>query len=1024
MKLTTATLAAGTVLAASTNASAGLIGLHLEQHAVDAWALGTTTWRLYAEFDNPTDQLNNVGGHILNGGIGFVVANGGVRQDPFGGAMSSDLNAALFGLFPQLEFDTMVTIGGHHNADSQTLSTVGGITWNLFEPNPGNNAIGGPLIAFWGWWTRPVNDQYAYGVPLTGLPNYHVLVGQFTIDGYGPTSQPWGRLSLNGQMEQILFNGEPELVPWEAHGVEFGTPHDLAGACCFEDDAYGSGCVVVPEDQCDDLEGNWFGEGTGCADPIVECDTIGACCHEDADGVSVCKELYKVDCDSIDGLWYGAATTCGDPGVNCDDVPELGACCYVNADGVQICEDLSPEDCLSLDGDSYGSIPCTDPVVECGDGDPLQGACCYQTDDGGEECVVMKEEECDLVGGTWFGGGIACSDPVAECGPETNVGACCIDDGSGWFCADLSEANCTASGGVWYGVGTFCSDPGFSCGPVSCHADEGSDCAGRPQFLDQDFQSFGHSRVAVQTVSPVMPGDRVVTVFDLEDIIGAPYDAAFPIDRYSDPSWRPETLGGILGLAIDEDGNIFVSASETWTNDQEGIALSMGAIYKIDTYSGAVSIFAILDVDNTSLGSITYDCEHDQFFVSNFNDGRIYRLDHASGVTLDTFDHGTAWNNLPGPAPLGERVFGLEVNGGRLYYALWNEDIANPSSAAHNEIWSVALSAAGIPIIGTEVMEIEVSDYSGQTFSSPVADIDFSSNKRMYLAERSQYGIDMLMAHQSRALEYECMGGIWTRTANHYQVGEVGVVNDSAAGGIDAKDEFVWASGDALHLSGGAGDYIYGFQGIPIGGGTTNTSLLIDYNNNLITGDKTQLGDLVVTRVPGPPPSAICPEPQLLAADCLDADHTAPFDFDLVFGVNNNDPSATLVSVTMTPPAGMSVSPPTVAMSVAPLHAWPFGTVLSGATSGGELCIDLEYHFNNGVVCSNQLCINLPLCEIWIRGDVNYDGTINIDDLMLLIGSWGTICDGLDEDCNWMDADESGVIDMGDLLVTLGNWTL
>jgi hypothetical protein len=98
--------------------------------------------------------------------------------------------------------------------------------------------------------------------------------------------------------------------------------------------------------------------------------------------------------------------------------------------------------------------------------------------------------------------------------------------------------------------------------------------------------------------------------------------------------------------------------------------------------------------------------------------------------------------------------------------------------------------------------------------------------------------------------------------------------------------------------------------------------------------------------------------------------------------------------------------------------------VLSGATSGGSLCIDFEYYFNNGVVCTNMLCIDLPLCEIWIRGDFDKNGVVNVDDLMMLIDWWGTTCEELDEDCNWIDADESGIVDMGDLLALLDNWTM
>ncbi|MDP7518590.1 MAG: hypothetical protein QF438_00390 [Phycisphaerales bacterium] len=214
MNLTTTTLAAGAMLAANTAASAALVGLHVEQHLVDVYNTGipSTTWRLYAEFDNPTDQLTGVGGHILQGGIGFVAVNGGFYQCAFGGPMSSEINSAFIPFFPSLEADSWVTIGAEDMIGSQTLTTYGGVTWNLFE-NGNVNIWSNPLIAFWGKWVRPVNDSHAFGQVLPGYSNYHVLVGQFTTHGHGPSWEPWGRLSLNGQMEQILFNGGVELVP-------------------------------------------------------------------------------------------------------------------------------------------------------------------------------------------------------------------------------------------------------------------------------------------------------------------------------------------------------------------------------------------------------------------------------------------------------------------------------------------------------------------------------------------------------------------------------------------------------------------------------------------------------------------------------------------------------------------------------------------------------------------------------------------------------------------------------------------
>ena len=49
---------------------------------------------------------------------------------------------------------------------------------------------------------------------------------------------------------------------------------------------------------------------------------------------------------------------------------------------------------------------------------------------------------------------------------------------------------------------------------------------------------------------------------------------------------------------------------------------------------------------------------------------------------------------------------------------------------------------------------------------------------------------------------------------------------------------------------------------------------------------------------------------------------------------------------------------------------------------------------------------------------------MNVDDLMFLIGLWGEDCGDANDDCDGVDIDGSGVVDMGDLLAVLANWTL
>ena len=52
-----------------------------------------------------------------------------------------------------------------------------------------------------------------------------------------------------------------------------------------------------------------------------------------------------------------------------------------------------------------------------------------------------------------------------------------------------------------------------------------------------------------------------------------------------------------------------------------------------------------------------------------------------------------------------------------------------------------------------------------------------------------------------------------------------------------------------------------------------------------------------------------------------------------------------------------------------------------------------------------------------VEGDMNGDGLVNIDDILLILAAWGP-CDGCPE-----DVDGNNVVDFSDLLVVLRNWT-
>lgn len=398
--------------------------------------------------------------------------------------------------------------------------------------------------------------------------------------------------------------------------------------------------------------------------------------------------------------------------------------------------------------------------------------------------------------------------------------------------------------------------------------------------------------VGTREPSPFLSWPYCVTIYDLGSP-SSPEDVNWAaINRYNGPgnSWNQDSLGTVFGLTLDKYGNIFVTHASCYGQDLIGQVFNAGpgAVYRIDATTGAITTFCRLpnypDPNVTppseslpALGNITYDCRHDQFFVTDLEDGRIYRIkatgvNGPTGTVIDAFDPMTPdvgptnyqmSTTTPGWAPLGERLWGVQWHGDRVYYSVWAEDNGSASNTAQNEIRSVGLTLGGgfIPI--SDKHEIYLPVFNATNWSMPISDISFSPGGKMLLAERCITQETYAGSHVARVFEYACVNSCWG-PANTYTIGDYGG-KTNAAGGVD-YDRFpftgaagvlgrVWASGDALHLYGTYSDAVYGYQGCrPTGGGNV-TSMLVDADGDVVNGDKTYVGDV---EAPGgcPPPTA------------------------------------------------------------------------------------------------------------------------------------------------------------------------
>lgn len=323
--------------------------------------------------------------------------------------------------------------------------------------------------------------------------------------------------------------------------------------------------------------------------------------------------------------------------------------------------------------------------------------------------------------------------------------------------------------------------------------------------------------------------------------------------------WNARNLGQVFGVTLDDANppNLYVSATTAYglfkngNNFQPGMfgPGGPGAVYRIDGATGHITTFTQLPNTGPALGDVAYDRLHHQFFVTNFDNGLIYRVAAAGNILLpgqiiNTFDHGVVNLGIPdtsGPmnpayssanpthssgfTALGRRPWAVQVFQGRLYYSVWANDQRADSNSAPNEIWSVALDpVTGDFMAGTSVKEISltkpIKKPSGALFSSPVSDIAFAADGRMLIAERTMSNGDVgplnvtaSSGHRSRVLEFTGGTGNWS-----YKVFHVSAVQD-----IQLYDPPASTSpADRIH-SNTEGGVDYGYEAFTYQAGTPST---------------------------------------------------------------------------------------------------------------------------------------------------------------------------------------------------------
>ena len=411
---------------------------------------GLTTYRVYVTAPNSDDFLSAVYGdesEQLN-----LSTTTSFYQHPFGDFLGSSMNPALFPSFPELAYDSWVTIGLEEGAgDGESEPSLSpDFPSSAFEAG-GNLDINDALGASWF-----VLDPATTSNAVSGA-DQRILVAQLTTDGT-PSGAIWVQMFNNSDNNDITrveltFDGTTGTYSPSCGCTD-------ATACNYDVTATSDdgSCTGIAEGACD-CDGNVLDEcgtcgGSGIADGFCDCDgsvldALGVCggsCESDTDANGVCDDSEILGCMDMTACNYDATATNDDSSCAVNDA--LGVCggsCESDTDANGVCDDSEILGCMDMTACNYDatatnddeSCAVNDALGECG------GSCESDTDangvcDDSEILGCMDMTACNYdATATNDDDSCAVNDALGECG-----GSCESDiDGNG-VCDDAEVLGC------------------------------------------------------------------------------------------------------------------------------------------------------------------------------------------------------------------------------------------------------------------------------------------------------------------------------------------------------------------------------------------------------------------------------------------------------------------------------------------------------------------------------------------------------------------------------------------------------
>ena len=250
----------------------GPAGIEVEEYATSEYG---TTYRVYATFDSPTNELIAVYGTVSEAQDAplSVVSTTGFYNTALGSNFGEFINPSFFSVFPEVQYDSWFTIGTENTNGDGGVSSVG------LEPylDGFNNGNGFTVDTFLGasWFVIPGANSDA----IAGDDN-KVLVAQLTTDGVVT-------VVMNFQYDDEAGNS------YNTDGLTITFPEVAMGctddaACNYDAMAEANdGSCAYPGDTCDDGDAmtiNDAYDGTcNCVGEAIEgCTSESACNYDGA----------------------------------------------------------------------------------------------------------------------------------------------------------------------------------------------------------------------------------------------------------------------------------------------------------------------------------------------------------------------------------------------------------------------------------------------------------------------------------------------------------------------------------------------------------------------------------------------------------------------------------------------------------------------------------------------------------------------------------------------------------------------